>query len=146
MPRLRSILSIILVLVTTLLVSCGSPEATIPTTYSAGKIEQLQVYVQPIQEFRDKMSVLEDLITSKNWVDTRTYIHGPLGQLRQSMLGLSRSLLPNDEEKARQLAKNLFVHFERIDAAAKDKDSAAAITQYQEALKDFDAFLNIVPS
>jgi photosystem II protein PsbQ len=146
MPRLRSILSIILVLVTTFLVSCSGPQATIPTTYSPAKIEQLQVYVQPIQEFRDRMSVLEDLIASKNWVDTRTYIHGPLGQLRQSMLGLSRSLLPKDQDKAAQLAKNLFVHFERIDAAAKEKDSSLAVAQYQDALEDFDAFLNLIPS
>lgn len=145
MPRLRSILSVILVLVTTLLVSCGSPQATIPTTYSAQKIEQLQVYVQPIQEFRDKMSVLENLIASKNWVDTRTYIHGPLGQLRQAMTGLSRSLLPKDQPKAEQLAKNLFVHFERIDAAAKEKEYSLAAAQFNEALKDFDAYLNLIP-
>ncbi|MFM6060775.1 MAG: photosystem II protein PsbQ, partial [Microcystis aeruginosa] len=44
------------------------------------------------------------------------------------------------------LAKNLFVHFERIDAAAKEKDASLAANQFQEALKDFDAFLNIVPS
>ncbi|RPH88224.1 MAG: photosystem II protein PsbQ, partial [Chroococcales cyanobacterium metabat2.561] len=81
MPRLRSIISLVLVLVTTLLVSCSGPQATIPTVYSPQKIEQLQVYIQPIEGFREKMSVLQDLIADKNWVDTRTYIHGPLGQL-----------------------------------------------------------------
>ncbi|GCA70384.1 hypothetical protein MiYa_01916 [Microcystis aeruginosa NIES-2519] len=146
MPRLRSIISLVLVLVTTLLVSCSGPQATIPTVYSPQKIEQLQVYIQPIEGFRKKMSVLQDLIADKNWVDTRTYIHGPLGQLRREMVGLSRNLLPKDQEKAKQLAKNLFVHFERIDAAAKEKDASLAATQFQEALKDFDAFLNIVPS
>ncbi len=48
--------------------------------------------------------------------------------------------------RAKQLAKNLLVHFERIDAAAKEKDASLAANQFQEALKDFDAFLNIVPS
>ncbi|MDJ0527323.1 MAG: photosystem II protein PsbQ, partial [Microcystis sp. M53600_WE12] len=99
MPRLRSIISLVLVLVTTLLVSCSGPQATIPTVYSPQKIEQLQVYIQPIEGFRQKMSVLQDLIADKNWVDTRTYIHGPLGQLRQEMVGLSRNLLPKDQEK-----------------------------------------------
>ncbi len=146
MPRIRSILSLILVLVTTFLVSCGTPEASIPTTYSPQKIEQLQVYVQPIEAARQQMSELAELIQSKNWVDTRTFIHGPLGSLRQNMTGLSRSLLPKDQDQARQLAKNLFVHFERIDAAAKDRDSLAAVNQYQEALRDFDAFLKIIPS
>ncbi|MBR8830834.1 MAG: hypothetical protein N5P05_000244 [Chroococcopsis gigantea SAG 12.99] len=146
MPRIRSILSLILVLVTGFLVSCGGPEVAIPTTYSPQKIEQLQVYVAPISAAREQMEELASLISSKNWVDTRTFIHGPLGGLRQSMTGLSRSLLPKDQDQARQLAKNLFVHFERIDAAAKEKDFSAAVNQYQEALKDFDAFLKIVPS
>ncbi len=68
MPRLRSIISLVLVLVTTLLVSCSGPQATIPTVYSPQKIEQLQVYIQPIEGFRQKMSVLQDLIADKNWV------------------------------------------------------------------------------
>lgn len=69
MPRLRSIISLVLVLVTTLLVSCGGPQTTIPTVYSPQKIEQLQVYIQPIEGFREKMSVLQDLIADKNWVE-----------------------------------------------------------------------------
>jgi photosystem II protein PsbQ len=146
MPRFSAILSLVLALVTTLLVSCGSPSATIPTTYSAQKIESLQVYVRPIREFREKMNVLEDLIVSKNWVDTRTYIHGPLGQLRQDLIGLSRGLLPEDQKQADRLAKNLFTHFERIDAAAKDREATVALAQFQEAVQDFDAYLDIIPS
>jgi photosystem II protein PsbQ len=147
MRNLRSILSVILVLVTTLLVSCGSPQVTqIPPTYSPEKIEQLQVFVEPIEAARDKMGVLQEYIAKRNWVDTRNVIHGPLGQLRQNMLGLSRSLLPKDEPKASALAKELFGHFERIDAAAKDRNATVAENQYREALKDFDAFLDLIPS
>ncbi len=147
MSRFRSILSIVLVLVTTLLVSCGSSNVSqIPTTYSPEKIEQLQILVDPVVEAREKMATLKDLIAEQNWVDTRTYIHGPLGQLRLDMTNLSRSLLPKDQKVAQKTAKELFGHFERIDAAAKERNAAVAQTQFTEAIKDFDTFLNLLPS
>ncbi len=146
MPRLRSIISLLLVLVTTVLVSCSGPtQAKIPTTYTPEKVAQLQVYVEPIEAAREKMSVLQGFIAKQNWVDTRTYIHGPLGQLRQDMLGLSKSLLPKDQKVAADLAKKLFGDFERIDAAAKERNSYQAEVQYRQAVQDFDAFLNLIP-
>jgi photosystem II protein PsbQ len=146
MPRFRSILSILLVLITTLLVSCGGPEsAKIPTTYSAAKIAELQVFTVPIQEAREKMSTLKEFIAEENWTDTRTFIHGPLGLLRQEMTGLSRSLLPKDQKPAANLAKELFNDFERIDAAAKDRNAYQAQAQYRQAINDFDTFLDLIP-
>ncbi|WP_013325365.1 photosystem II protein PsbQ [Gloeothece verrucosa] len=146
MPRFRSILSILLVLVTTLLVSCGgSPSAAIPTTYSPEKIEQLQVFVEPVNQARQELSQLKDFISEQNWVDTRTYIHGPLGQLRQQMLGLSRELLPKDQKEATDLAKKVFGDFERLDAAAQDRSPTRAQAQFQEVVRDFDAFLDLIP-
>jgi len=136
----------VLILVTTFLVSCSSPsQAKIPTVYTPEKIAQLEPYRAPIATARAKMATLQDLIASKNWVDTRTFIHGPLGELRQDMAIVSRKLLVKDQKPAQELAKELFGHFERIDAAAKDRDSAAAQAQYAEAIKDFDAFLNLIP-
>lgn len=146
MPRLRSILALMLVLVTTLLVGCGSPQASkIPTTYTAEKIEQLQVYIQPIETAREKMATLKELIAAKNWVDVDTFIHGPIGQLRKDMLSLSRNLLVKDQKRAADLAKNVFGHLERIDAAAKDRSAALAEANFRNALEDFDAFLDLIP-
>lgn len=146
MPRFRSILSILLVLVATFLVSCGgSPSAKIPTTYSPEKIAELQVFVTPIQESREKMYTLQEFISEENWVDTRTFIHGPLGSLRQEMLGLSRSLLPKDQKQAASLAKDLFTDLESIDSAAKDKNAYQAQSKYRQAIQDFDAFLDLIP-
>ncbi len=147
MPRFRSILSILLVLVTTVLVSCGNPNvAKIPTTYSPEKIEQLQVLIDPIVEARDNMATLKDFIAKQDWIDTRTYIHGPLGQLRREMLNLSRSLLPKDQKIAQNTAKEIFSHLERLDGAAKERNIADAQRQFTEAVKDFDAFLDLLPS
>ena len=147
MPRFRTIVSLILVIVTSLLVSCSSaPAAQIPTVYSPGKIEQLQVIATPVREYREQMTRLEGLIAKNNWVDTRTFIHGPLGHLRQDMNNLSASLLVKDQARANELAKNLFNHFERIDAAAKERNANVAVAQYNEAINDFNAYLKLIPS
>jgi photosystem II protein PsbQ len=146
MPSLRSILSIILVLVTTLLVSCGNPQTSkIPTTYSPEKIAQLEVFVTPIEAAKEQFSVLKGFISEENWVDTRTYIHGPMGALRQNMLNLSRNLLPKDQKQATSLAREVFGHLERLDTAAEERTPSLVEVQYKEALKDFNAFLDLIP-
>ncbi len=146
MSRLRSILSLILVLVTSLLVSCSSPQVSkIPTTYSVEKIEQLQRFVEPITEAYKKMPVLQGYIAEKNWVDARSLIQGPLGQIRQNMAQLSRDLLPKDQKQANQLTKEIFGHFERLDVALKDRNTSLAQSQFRDLLSDFDAFLDFLP-
>ncbi len=147
MKKLRPFLSLVLVLVTTLLVSCSTPnKAKVPTVYTPEKIEQLQLYRAPIAQAREKMSILEEFINQENWVDTRTFIHGPLGELRQAMGSASTRLLQKDQKPSKAIAKELFSHFERIDAAAKDKNYSVAKAQFLEAAKDFDAYLDLIPS
>ncbi len=142
----RPFLSVFLVLLTTLLVSCSTPtKAKIPTVYTPEKIEQLKTYINPIADARNKMAELKELINEQNWVDTRTFIHGPLGELRQDMAILSRKLLVKDQKASQDLSRELFSHFERIDAAAKERNFNVAQAQYNEALIDFDAYLNLVP-
>ncbi|MGK7934119.1 MAG: photosystem II protein PsbQ [Microcystaceae cyanobacterium] len=146
MLRLRPLLSIVLVLVTTLLISCGNPStSTAPTTYSAAKIEQLQILIDPVAATKEKMETLKGFIVEKNWVDTRTYIHGPLGGVRLDMANLNSSLLPKDQKAAKTAAKAFFGHLERIDIAAKEKNTAVVQTQFREALSDLDAYLNLLP-
>ncbi len=145
MSRLRTLFSVLLALVATVLVSCSGPQVEIPTTYSPEKIAQLQVYVKPITIARERMDTLQELIAEQNWVDTQTYIHGPLGQLRQDMLGLSRSLLPKDQDTADKLAREVFGHLEQLDAAAKDRSVSRTQLQFKEAVADFDAFLDLAP-
>ncbi|MEA5510285.1 photosystem II protein PsbQ [Crocosphaera sp. UHCC 0190] len=145
MPRLRSILSLLLVAVAIFCVSCSGPQAKIPTTYSPEKIEQLQVLIEPIQEARENMSVLKEFISEQNWIDTLTYIHGPLGGLRREMSNLTRDLLPKDQKQAKQLSQDLFSDFERLDTAAKARNNTDAQRQYRDAVNHFDAFLDLLP-
>jgi photosystem II protein PsbQ len=145
MKIFRSILSLVLICVTTLLVSCSGPTASAPPTYTSAKLQQIQTYRIPIDVAREKMNDLGRLISQKEWVDTGSIIHGPLGLLRRDMRYLADSLLPGEKERANDVAKEIFQHLEAIDAAAKDKNYAVAIGEYKEAVSDFDAFVELLP-
>jgi photosystem II protein PsbQ len=146
MKIFRSILPLILVLVTTLLVSCGSPTASAPPTYTPEKLQKIETYRIPVDIAQQKLSQLGKLIDEENWVDTDSFIHGPLGLIRRDMTYLSNALLPEDKAKATELAKDIFRHFEDIDAAAKDNDYQAAIREYKETVSDFDRYLQLIPN
>jgi photosystem II protein PsbQ len=146
MSKLRSLLSLILVLVSTFLVSCSGPSATTPPpTYTPEKIAQIEILYAPVAEAREKMSQLGEFIQERNWVNTRSYIHGPLGGLRQQARYLNESLLVRDQKEAVQLSKQLFADFDKIDAAAKEQNYSQASVQYDEALRHFDQYINLIP-
>jgi photosystem II protein PsbQ len=145
MKRLQSILILCLVLMTTLLVSCGSPTAVKPT-YTATQLVQIQKDAAGIQALRDRMLELPPLVQKQEWIDVANFIHGPLGELRVKMSHLSRSLLPDAQQPALKSAKEVFEHINLIDEAAQTRNAAKALKNYNEALKDFDTFLNQIPS
>ncbi len=145
MKIFRSVLSLMLVLVATVLVSCGSPTASAPPTYTPEKLQVIKTYRIPVDVARDKMNTLGEFIQEEDWVDTKTFIHGPLGLLRRDLRYLSDKLLPNDKAQATDLAEDLFTRLEKIDAAAQDKDYKVAKAQFKQALADFDAYIQLIP-
>ena len=145
MKIFRSILPVILLLVTTLLVSCGGPTASAPPTYTPEKLEQIKTYRISVDKARERMSELSDLIAEEDWVDTRNFIHGPLGLIRRDMTYLSNALLEEDTKKATPLAKEVFKSLDDIDAAAKENSYSAAISEFNQAVKSFDDYLNLLP-
>ena len=145
MKIFRSILPVILLLVTTLLVSCGGPNASAPPTYTPEKLSQIKTYRISVDQARERMSELSDLIKDENWVDTRTFIHGPLGSIRRNMTYLSNALLEEDAKKATPLAKEVFKNLDDIDAAAKENNYSAAVGEFNQAIRNFDAYLDLIP-
>jgi photosystem II protein PsbQ len=145
MTRTRSIFALMMAFLMAFLVSCSSVEAKVPTTYTTAQIQQIQRYVPTLTEFRSRMDKLGTLIQQRNWVDTRTYIHGPLGDLRNTMKTVSASLLPKSQQQAVDLTKSLFADLVNIDLAAKDLDYAKVTASYQKAVNDFDSFLQLIP-
>ena len=145
MTRPRSIFALMMAFLMAFLVSCSSVEAKVPTTYTTAQIQQIQRYVPTLTEFRSRMDKLGTLIQQRNWVDTKTYIHGPLGDLRNTMKTVSASLLPKSQQQAVDLTKSLFTELVNIDLAAKDLDYAKVTASYQKAVNDFDSFLQLIP-
>ena len=146
MVRYRSILSLILVIVATFLVSCGSPTAAkVPPTYTAAAIEQIQQYVPDLIALRTRMSEVPVMIQRSDWVDVSNFIHGPLGELRLKMTYVTRNLLPKDQEAARQATRDLFDDLVKIEQAAEAGDSQAAVRNYEEALAQINKFLQLIP-
>ncbi|GAB4544396.1 MAG: hypothetical protein Tsb0014_38390 [Pleurocapsa sp.] len=145
MKIFRPILSLILVLATTLLVSCSGPSASAPPTYNAERLQQIKTYRIPVDVAQQRLSELGKYISTEDWVNTETFIHGPLGSIRRDMTYLANTLLPEDKAKASELAKGIFDHLEDIDAAAKNESYPSAIGEYKQLVSDFDIFLGLVP-
>ena len=145
MSRYRSILALALAFVTTLLVSCGSPTAKQPPTYTTAQIEQIQQYVSDIQKLGDRLPELAKLIQDENWVFVKNFIRGPLGELRVKMSGIERNLLPDVQPKARETAKELFKALVLIDESAQKRDYQSAIRNYAALQKDLNDFLALTP-
>lgn len=147
MARYRSIITFVLMLLTVFVINCTSvAAATKAPTYSPDQIEQIQRTASDVKALRSRMQELATLIQNRKWNDVKSFIHGPYGELRAKMLGLSRSLLPDADKQAREAAKAVFGHLVRIDQAADEGNYPLAIRNYSEAIKDFDAFFQLLPN
>ncbi|MGF1570429.1 MAG: photosystem II protein PsbQ [Nodosilinea sp.] len=146
MGRFRPILGILLAFLATWLVACGGPAAKQPTTYTPALLEQVELYSPAVATLRDRFPELEEYIRQQDWVDVQSFIHGPMGELRTRVNRLAATLLTQDQPQAKALAKELYVHLERLDEAAASGQQVIAGQEYRNALDDFDGFLNLIPT
>lgn len=150
MIRLRSILTVLLTVTIAFLLISGNPAAAARTasqpTYTPAQFEQIQRYVTSVDELGDRFLELPTLIQQEKWVDVKSLIHGPLGELRTRMFRLSRSLDPKMQKTAQKAAREVFEHLVAIDEAADLRDKTKAFRNYNEALKDLDTFFGLLPS
>jgi photosystem II protein PsbQ len=146
MVRQRSILSLILVLLTTFLISCGGPSvATAPPTYTPDQIARIQAYTPDLEVVRDRSEELKTLIKSGEWIDVGNFIHGPITEARLNMTYIIPNLLPQDQPKARKISKDFLGHLVKIDQAAKVGNTSLAFNSYKDAFVDIDKFLQLIP-
>lgn len=147
MARYRSILSFILVIVATFLVSCGGPTtAKAPPTYTTAQIEQVQQYVPKMLSLRDRFAKeVPAQLNRRDWIDISNFVHGPMGELRLQLTYVTRNLLPQDQQKARQLTRDFFDNLVKVDQAARSNDAKKVALNYREALSDLDNFLRLIP-
>ncbi|MFQ4145836.1 photosystem II protein PsbQ [Chlorogloeopsis sp. ULAP02] len=146
MARQRSFLSLLLVLLATFLISCGSPSvATAPPTYTYAQVQKIQGYLPEIEIVRDRSQELQDLIQKNDWINVGNFIHGPMAEARLHMNYVVPNLLPSDQPKARQIARELFDHLIKIDQAADSGNTLKALSNANAAFADIDNFLNLLP-
>ncbi|WP_088242577.1 photosystem II protein PsbQ [Calothrix rhizosoleniae] len=146
MVRQRSILSLILVLLTTFLISCGSPDiATPPPTYTPAQLEKIQEYLPPLIAVRDRSEELQELIRNNEWVKVGNFIHGPMAEARLAMKYITSNLLADDQPNARKVTRQLFNDLVKIDQGASNANSMLAARNYQAAYADIERFLQLLP-
>ncbi|MEY2856053.1 MAG: hypothetical protein RLZZ74_362 [Cyanobacteriota bacterium] len=145
MKIFRPILSLILVLATTLLVSCSSPAVSAPPTYTPEKLQKISTYRIPLDTARQRIPELGQSLAKEDWVNANSFLHGPLGLIRRDLTYLSNALLPDEQKPALDAAKDIFKHLENIDEAVSDKNYSIAIDQYKKAVSDLDAFTSLIP-
>jgi photosystem II protein PsbQ len=149
MSKYRSIVAWAMAFVMTLFIAFASPaEAKTKAkarSYTAEQIETIQAYVGDIGAMRDRLTELSSLIEEENWVFTRNFIHGPLGELRFKMLGIARELYPESAKAARELTRDVFNQLGLIDKAAEAKDGRAAKRAFNDMNSGIEKFLSLVP-
>ena len=147
MGRFRPLLGILLAVIATTLVACGGgPASKAPTTYTPTVLQQVELYSPGVANLRDRFPELASYIQTQDWVNVQSFIHGPMGELRSRMNRLAATLLPKDKVQAQELAQELYVHLERLDEAAANRQQVIAGQEYRNALDDFDSFLSLVPT
>jgi photosystem II protein PsbQ len=144
MSFFRPLISLLLVCVAVLVVSCSDGNVKAPT-YSAEALTRIQQASAGVEKIKERLPELANYIDKQDWNNVRSFIHGPLGELRTRMVGVSKELLPAQRSKSLDLGKEIFVHLNKIDAAAADNNQLLASSNYTEALKDFAAFNDLLP-
>lgn len=144
MSFFRPFISLLLVCIAVLVVSCSDGAVKAPA-YSTEALTKIQMASSGVEKIKERLPELSNYIDKKDWNNIRSFIHGPLGELRTRMVGVSKELLPAQRAKSLELGREIFVHLNKIDSAAADNNQILAASNYTEALKDFAAFNELLP-
>jgi photosystem II protein PsbQ len=145
MSLFRPLISILLVFISIFVVSCGDGSQAKAPTYSPTQLAQIQITTKNVTALTDRLPELSAMIQKRDWNNVKSFIHGPLGDIRILMSALSKQLLPGTKEKALATSKEIFVHFNKIDEAAGNNDYPGAIRNYGEAIKDITTLFSLTP-
>jgi photosystem II protein PsbQ len=103
------------------------------------------VYAGRITQLSDRLAVLQEYVDSNNWVNIRTYIHGPLGEVRRDIAYLTRGLTGSAKQKASTLGKVIADDLVKLDFAAKNTDAKAVQSAFLQVTQHFDQLLALLP-
>jgi photosystem II protein PsbQ len=145
MSLFRPLISLLLVFISVFVVSCSDASQAKAPTYSAEQLVRIQTTSKNVTALTDRLPELSAMIQKRDWNNVKSFIHGPLGDIRVLMSGLSRELLPGTKEQALKVSKEIFVHLNKIDEAAGNNDYPGAIRNYGEAIKDITTLFTLTP-
>ncbi|RFP59709.1 MAG: photosystem II protein PsbQ [Limnothrix sp. CACIAM 69d] len=145
MIRLRSALLALVMAATIAFAGLSFAPAAQAETYTSAQKAQIEIFVPGVQELRDRLPEVERFIEGKRWRDIQTFVHGPLGELRERLSRISRRLKGSDRATAEAAAKDLSKHLVALDEFAGKFDYKRAGAEYLESVQAFDRFLNVVP-
>lgn len=117
-----------------------------PDAYTAAQLNKLAKAVAEVNTLRGNLEAFQPAIEKRNWAEVHKGVADLLPDLKQKMMVVTDKLTLNDRLLARAISTEVFIHLERIDEADEVYDYQAAETNYLQALQDFDAFLNLVPT
>ncbi|GAB4213402.1 MAG: hypothetical protein OHK0012_09470 [Synechococcales cyanobacterium] len=88
-----------------------------------------------VAKIQSEVNTLQDLVDNQEWVNVRSYIHGPMGMIRKELAGLARDAASAQRPQVLQANRQVLNNLEKIDAAAEDFD-AQRLRSAQNALQE----------
>ncbi|MFS8859319.1 photosystem II protein PsbQ [Synechococcus sp. B60.1] len=75
-----------------------------------------------LQQLEQQVERLQSLVDAEDWLEIRSYIHGPMGMTRKTLNGLASTLPDKQKREMLRLAKEMGRGLEQLDFAAKAYD------------------------
>ncbi|MEN9250965.1 MAG: hypothetical protein Q6L58_00835 [Thermostichales cyanobacterium BF3_bins_165] len=94
-----------------------------------------------VSKIQAEVEHLQELVDNQEWVNVRSYIHGPMGMTRKELAGLALQYTGEQQKQIQKANRQLLTNLEKIDAAAEDFD-AQRLRAAQNALRESVAALD----
>jgi photosystem II protein PsbQ len=97
-----------------------------------------------ISKIQAEVEHLQELVDNQEWVNVRSYIHGPMGMTRKELASLALGVTGEQQKQIQKANRQVLTSLEKIDAAAEDFDAQrlrAAQNSLRDSLAALDALL-----
>lgn len=98
-----------------------------------------------LQQLEQHVERLQSLVDAEDWLEIRSYIHGPMGLTRKTLTSLANTLPQQQKREMLRLAKEMGRSLEELDFAAKAYDQPeveAAQAKVRKTLQELKALFS----
>lgn len=100
--------------------------------------------VARLMVFKERFNNLENYVSARDWTTVRTYIHGPLGTVRQDLRLATGGLAGKERQRAQELTKQFAADLVKLDFAAKERDPAKTESAFDQARQDYEQLVSLI--